>query len=164
MDVDFTYLKCKYLDKAFETKLLCYWTNYCLPCLTSFSWLSPRYCVTVVGFETKLAGPGPTETHAEALQENVWASVLVFRRHCPLLSRWWIQLPWAKVCAISCDGAWQLEWTLLAQIMALKDSNASVANRMAGPKHLMCSIRCRRMWNFGLLNQRLVYCAAQQRK
>ena len=85
-------------------------------------------------------------------------------RKNPPLSRCRTLLPCANAFAISREGARRLLWTLFALIIALNDSNPSVANKMAGPKRRICLEMWRMMWNLGLLNQRLVQRAVQSRK
>ncbi len=133
---------------------------------------SPRYSMTGPGVFINSWEPPPTETqslrHYEKVSAHVGAGKLgaepgicVWRSwNNPPLSRWQIRLPWANPWAMSRDGAWRFEWMLLARMTALNDSNAFVAKSMAGSKHLICAGRWTRMWNFGLLNQRFVYCAA----
>jgi hypothetical protein len=53
-----------------------------------------------------------------------------------------IRLPWANEYAISRDGARWFECILFARMTALKDSNASVANKAAGPNRRMWSMTC----------------------
>jgi hypothetical protein len=79
-------------------------------------------------------GPVGLETGATAVTKD-W----ILKR--PLLMRWRIQLPWEKPRAISHEGACQLEGTLLAQIITLNNSKASVANKIAGLNHWMWSMR-----------------------
>ena len=151
------------------------WLACYSPVFTCFLSSKPRYWVTVLGIYTKSWGPVPAFFHEDSLSKNGcctpeaiaelevagkdWVWLIKrgerWKLKKPPLSRWRIRLPWANAWAMSREGAWQLEWTLFAWIMALKDSKASVANRMAGPNHRIWSVRCKKIWNFGLLNH---YC------
>lgn len=82
----------------------------------------------------RLEGPGPIDRHAEHSKEKLdGVEGLSLAKNKPPLRRCRIRLLCANPLAISCEGAWRLEWTLLARMTALKDSKASVANRIAGP-------------------------------
>ena len=72
--------------------------------------------------------------------------------------------PWANAIAMSWEGACRLLWTLLAQMIALKDSEASVAKRMAGLNRRIWAGRCKIMWNFDFLNQSHVHWAVLSKK
>lgn len=92
-----------------------------------------------------------------------WDWSLSWKKCCPPLRRWWTQLLWANIIAMSHDGARWFGCTLFAQMTALNDSNASVANNTAGSKCCTCVGRWRIKWNLGLLNQHGVQCIVWRR-
>lgn len=111
---------------------------------------TPRYDDKVWSVISRRAAPAPIDFQSDSVEPSAlgrqeeWelgpsdsadinvASALTWKK--PPLRRWRIRFPCANASAISCEGACQLLCTLLARITALKDSNASVAKRTAGPK------------------------------
>ena len=159
-----------------------------LPTMVAFFPSRPRYKVTVLVPATMPSGPSPTcaivsiwsivgrtwVTGSEAEGPKVlevhacsWEcdrSPGRMKVNLPPLSKWQMWFPWAKAWAMSHEGACQFEWMLFAWMMALNDSNASVAKRITGPKWQMWSGRWIRMWNFSVLNYCIVQQAEQSRK
>ena len=63
-----------------------------------------------------------------------------------------MRFAWAKASVMSLDGACQLLWMLFALMIVLKDSNASISKRIAGPNRRIWHVKWMNIWNFGLLN------------
>jgi hypothetical protein len=117
--------------------------------------------MTVFGVRTSPLAPAPARFQSSGLNEisgrtfattglGVGApaletiAVLIARgriSNWPPLRMWRMRLLCAKASAISRDGACRFECTLLARMMALNDSKASVANKIAGPNRRICSVR-----------------------
>ena len=136
----------------------------------------PRDERAALGIDTSRCGPGPIVRQWRSCwgirMEFVGLKVACipgsesksFGTKNPPLRRWRIRLPCAKALPISLEGAWRLLWILFARMTALKDSKASVAKRMAGPKRRIWEGRWMKIWNFGLLNHWLVQRAVLSRK
>ena len=124
---------------------------------------SPRYFVTAPAVATNCSGRGPTDCHISALGSSTVLGKMLFDMKTPPLRRCRMRFAWVKASAMSLDGACRLLWMFFALIIVLKDSNASVANKIAGPNWRIWHVKWINMWNLGLLNHSLVQRAVRRR-